>query len=170
MSEQSIVALVAVILSGLVGIASLGFNFWNSSREREFRLQAQKADNEERYRAGLYEKRLAVHQEAFHLGEALGGRVPAGALPEADGKDLRESVDVALDWLTANTLYLDPLSTGEFVRLLRLCLNRARGDVNADVDGQTTTTLDAITKGIGFKHIDVAEMLDNLEAIRRTLQ
>ena len=101
MSSESIIALVAVLTSGVLGVASLAFSFWNSSSERRQRLSERREDNREWYRRTLFEKRLEAIQEGRrHLSKLwramyhpllAGGKIPIGE---------------ALEWYERNILYL----------------------------------------------------------------
>ena len=70
MSSESIVALVAVIASGVLGLASLAFSLWNSSSERRQRLKDRKEDNREWYRRTLFEDRLRAVRDRVRLADA----------------------------------------------------------------------------------------------------
>ena len=167
MSDESIIALAAVITSGIVGVASLWFNFWNASRERAQRLQAQRAEHEERYRATLYDKRLAVHQEAFKRAEALSGKVSSDGASATERQELKDDVEASFNWLMENALYMDMNSTLEFIRLLKVCLRWAEGDTEAAVDEQAQSAMTAAMAGIGFKHIDIPQALRDISALGR---
>ena len=101
MSDESVIALVAVIASGVLGVASLAFNFWNSSSERKQRLKDRKEDHREWYRRTLFEKRLEAIQEGrrhlYKLWDAMynpylaGGKIPIGE---------------AIEWYDRNVVYL----------------------------------------------------------------
>jgi len=99
MSDEAVVALAAVVVSGVVGVATLWFNFWNSSREREHRLAEREQDNRELYRRTMFEKRLEAIQEAKRwlnrLWEGMYG-------PDADDRGV--PIGQAVDWYDKNVV------------------------------------------------------------------
>jgi hypothetical protein len=101
MSSESIIALAAVLTSGVLGVASLGFNFWNSSSERRQRLKDRGEDNREWYRRTLFEKRLEAIQEG---GRWLNKLYNAMYHPLADSR--KAPIGEALEWYERNILYL----------------------------------------------------------------
>lgn len=113
MTSESIIALVAVVVSGVVGVASLAFNLWNSSQERQNRIDVMKWEQEERYRVRLYGKRLDVHQQAFEwLCKAVEPlkRARSSDARQEDRDELAAICKDAQRWWDANCLYLDPSS------------------------------------------------------------
>lgn len=65
MGDVAQVALIAGGIGRLSLLATLGFNLWSSSRERQERLAEREQDYREWYRRTLFEKRLAAVQEAY---------------------------------------------------------------------------------------------------------
>ena len=101
MSDESIIALVAVLTSGVLGVASLTFSFWSSSSERRQRLSERREDNREWYRRTVFEKRLEAIQEGRrHLRKLW----DAMYHPYADGRNV--PIREALEWYQRNILYL----------------------------------------------------------------
>ena len=72
MSDTVLVPLITGASTGLVGITGIALTLWNSHQEREHRLKQQESEQEERYRIGLYEKRLWIYQKAFTWSQNLG--------------------------------------------------------------------------------------------------
>jgi hypothetical protein len=62
MSDEAVIALAAVVVSGIVGIATLAFNFWNASSERSQRLTERRDDQHEWYQRTLFDRRLEALQ------------------------------------------------------------------------------------------------------------
>ena len=107
MSSESIIALVAVITSGVLGVASLGFNFWNSSSERRQRLKDRREDNREWYRRTLFEKRLqAVQQASRWLAQIKEAIWPDPDLVGDPGPRLLNTVEDAREWYAKNFVYV----------------------------------------------------------------
>jgi len=135
MSSESIIALVAVIASGVLGVTSLAFSFWNSSSERSQRLNERKEDHREWYKRTLFEKRLEVAQEAYawwrRLSEAV-ARASGNPDPvNAERAVVREVAQQARDWYDKNSLCLERPGPSEFVGLTNSALVWADGrDVN----------------------------------------
>ena len=101
MSDESIIALVAVLTSGVLGVASLAFSFWNSSSERRQRLNERKEDHREWYRRTLFEKRLEATQEGIrHLSKLW------YAMYHPYGERRKTPIGEAVEWYERNILYL----------------------------------------------------------------
>jgi hypothetical protein len=101
MSSESIIALVAVIASGVLGVTSLAFSFWNSSSERRQRLNERKEDHREWYRRTLFRKRLEAIQEGRrHLSKLW------YAMYHPYGQRRNTPIGEALEWYDRNILYL----------------------------------------------------------------
>lgn len=138
-SEQSIIALVAVIASAAVGLASLAFNFWNVRGERAMRLTERQEDNHQWYRRTLFEKRLQAAQDAFswwrRLNEAV-SRASDNADPNSEERQsVREIATQAREWYDENSLYLEGVLTSksDFVGLTNTALVWAGGRDNVNI-------------------------------------
>jgi len=133
---------------GGVAIAEL-FNWFRQTRSQE-----------ESYRLKLYDKRLAVHQQAFEWIHKLNvdlNHAKPGQFEAAETKHLIDTTRAARDWWNGNALYLDPLSRSEIVYFFNLCFSYAQDRPNTPVWQQMNKALEAITRGIGMKHIEVRE-------------
>ncbi|MEX0801273.1 MAG: hypothetical protein WD379_08650 [Dehalococcoidia bacterium] len=100
MSDEAVIALVAVAVSGIVGLATLGFHFWNASSERRQRFSERKEDSREWYKRTLFERRLQAIQEGrrwltrlWAIYDPIGGR---GSAPIGD----------AMAWYENNIIYV----------------------------------------------------------------
>jgi hypothetical protein len=111
MSSESIIALAAVLTSGVLGVASLAFSFWSSSSERRQRLSERREDNREWRRRTLFEKRLQVVQQAYawwrRLNEAVGRASMSRDPDNADRDAARELAVQASEWYYNNSFCLD---------------------------------------------------------------
>ena len=106
MSDQSVIALAAVITSGVLGLAGLGFNFWNSSSERKHRLNERREDSREWYRRTLFERRVAaVHEAASWLMELQVAGEPHTQVTR-DSAVLASTAERALQWYFKNCFYI----------------------------------------------------------------
>jgi len=131
-SSESIVALVAVVVSGFVGIASLGFNFWNSSRERQQRLSERREDNREWYKRTMFEKRLTAVQEAYQWIMRFNVAITEADASQPDSsknEELRTLCRDARGWYDRNTIFLhDGLPhASEFIGLINTAYAHANG-------------------------------------------
>jgi hypothetical protein len=111
MSEQSVIALAAVITSGVLGVASLAFSFWNSSSERRQRLKDRREDNKEWYRRTLFERRLEVIHEASQWLDPLKDAIQDAIQPDPELTDnpglfLLNTAEKARQWYGKNFLYI----------------------------------------------------------------
>ncbi len=167
MSGAEVIALTAVVVSGIVGVSSLGFNFWNSHQDRRNRLRMQQVEHEESYRAGLYEKRLEIHQRAFTWTQDLGRRAYRVESHISNVDEFATSNDEFRDWLTLFNLYLDPVSQHQLTKLLtqgrEFVLKRK---TYSEFSAQVEATQSALVKGIALKHIDFEAIKDDLRAMR----
>jgi hypothetical protein len=111
MSDQSWIALAAVTASGILGVASLWFSFWNSSRERQQRLAERQEDNREWYRRTLFEKRLQAIADAYSW---------VMCIHHASSPDESGIRAQARDWYNTHALFLyESLpGTSEFIGLI----------------------------------------------------
>jgi hypothetical protein len=104
-SDTVLVALITGGTTGLVGLAALAFNFWNSSRERQLRLAEHREDYREWYRRTMFEKRLLAIQKGrawvTRLNEGLNH--PEKSLPDTA---LLNLVTQARDWYAENAFYI----------------------------------------------------------------
>jgi hypothetical protein len=121
------------------------------------------------YRVTLYDKRLAVHQQAFGWAQRL-GRMVFLASSEPPTRDQAEQVDHELRqlcaWLDANCLYLDPVSGRQMAHLLLVCRKWAEaGTSRQEVSKQVEAAETAVVKGIGLKHIDFKDIGADLRSI-----
>jgi hypothetical protein len=166
-NSDQVIALAAVVSSGIVSLGSLGFSFWNSSTERQHRLQTLRLEQEERYRVGLYDKRLAVHQEAYRWLTQL--IVTLRSVLRAEPEDANyaglkrqlssESVH-ARAWWDGNCLYLDESSRSSVVSFIESCAAIAHDEYTPeelDPIKLYLAALRATQEGIGMKHLDVKE-------------
>jgi hypothetical protein len=111
----------------------------------------QKRSEEENYRLKLYDKRLAVHQQAFEwiqrLSVGLNDAKP-GHLDAPETKQLIETALAAVDWWNGNALYLDPVSRSELPHFFGLCRAYAHGHTKTPpVWQQRDKALQAVTRG-----------------------
>jgi len=131
MSSESIIALVAVVTSGVLGVASLGFNFWNSSSERRQRLNERKEDHSEWYRRTLFEKRVTAAQEAYSWWRRLNEAVALASRNEdpnsAENQAVRELAIQARHWYDSSSLCLERPGPSDFVGLTNTALDWAGG-------------------------------------------
>jgi hypothetical protein len=111
MSDESVIALAALVVSGLIGIASLGFSFWNSHAERQQHLAEREQEYQEWYRRTLFERRLQAAQQAYAWWTRLNQAVAAAGHrgePEARENDtVRQFGRKAREWYDDNSFYLD---------------------------------------------------------------
>jgi hypothetical protein len=153
-----------------VALITGGFTLAGIVATQAFHVVTQRREQEERYRLALYDKRLAVHQQAFEWTQKLGRTVflaDAGAPSAREIEQLDQKVRNFCDWYNANNLYLDPVSMHELVRLLTLCREWASGDSTKEaVSKQVEGAQRAIVKGIGLKHIDFEGIAADLRTIR----
>ena len=160
-------------MSDVVAVALItgGFTLAGVVATQVFHVLRQRHELEERYRLGLYEKRLAVHQRGFgwlmELWKALKEAIEAGSLAEGKQK-VAELCNQADEWWGANSLYLDPQSSKKMHALFL----KGRFETDALIRdarrwSKDTQTLpedsvfklyadawSAVQKGIGMKHID----------------
>jgi hypothetical protein len=131
MSDETIIALAAVVVSGFVGIASLGFNFWNSSRERQHRLAEREQENREWYKRTLFERRMTAAQEAYswwaRLNEAVARASSSQDRNSPENQAVRELAVQARRWYDNNSLYLEGPGPSAFVGLTNTALDWAGG-------------------------------------------
>jgi len=123
-------------------------------------LFLEKRREEASYRVNLYDRRLAVHQQAFEWIHKLNvdlNYARPGELDAAETKQLMETTRAARDWWNANALYLDPVSRSELVYFFNLCFAHGQGRPKTPVWEQMNKALEAVEKGIGMKHIEVRE-------------
>jgi hypothetical protein len=120
----------------------------------------QKRSEEENYRLKLYDKRLAVHQQAFEWIHKLNvdlNYAKPGQLDAPETNQLVETTRAARDWWNANALYLDPVSKSELVYFFNLCFAYGQDRPKTPVWEQMNRAEKAVMKGIGMKHIEVRE-------------
>jgi hypothetical protein len=107
MSETVAVALISAS-SALGGVLITQLFHW----------LMQKREQEERYRLAIFDKTLAVHQQAYEWLQRLNLAVH-NAQSVATGEQSKQLVDLAEAagrWWDANCLYLDPESREQFLR------------------------------------------------------
>ena len=167
MSDVAQGALIGGAFALATLIATLFFNAWSLNRQLDARAKEQEAEHEERYRAGLYEKRLEIHQRAFTWTQDLGRMAHRWESGSSEVNEFARSNDEFRDWLTLFNLYLDPVSQHELTRLLRhgreLVLKRRS---YSEFSAQVEATQSALVKGIALKHIDFGAIKDDLRAMR----
>lgn len=130
MSDTVAVALITGGATALVGIAGLGFSFWNSSRERAQRLAEREEDYREWYSRTLFEKRLGAVQEAYAWWMRLNAAISRAGPGQ---RDLPENAELgsisaeARQWYDRNALYMyDTLpSQSSFVGLVNAAFRYA---------------------------------------------
>ncbi len=153
-SDQSIVALTAVVVTGVVSLGGLFFNLWNSHQERR-----------ERYRIAMYEKRLSVHQDAFKWMIRLFEPVQRARQLSSGNRDLPDGVehnlmkvyDEARDWWDSNCLYLDDKARAYSLDFIEGAGTYLRQDQAYPSQSETselhTRALRAIEEGMGKMHL-----------------
>ncbi len=167
MSDVAAVALITGVITGVVGLVGLAFNFLNSSSEREYRLKQQESEQEERYRIGLYEKRLEIHQQAFTWTQTIGRTAFRVQSDLAQVHQLGTEIDEFRDWIASINLYLDPVSQHELTRFLYESRQVVLGKSNyAGLSAQGEAAQTAIVKGIALKHIDFEAIKEDLRKMR----
>jgi len=123
-------------------------------------LLLEKRREEVSYRVNLYDKRLAVHQQAFEWIHKLNvdlNYAKPGQLDAPETNQLVETTRAARDWWNANALYLDPVSRSELVYFFNLCFAYGQDRPKTPVWEQMNRAEKAVMKGIGMKHIEVRE-------------
>ena len=139
MSSESIIALVAVIASGVLGVTSLAFSFWNSSSERRQRLNERKEEHREWYRRTLFEKRMQVVQQAYawwrRLNEAVTKASSTRDPSSSECDVVRGLAKEAREWYDSNSAYLEQELTGSsaFVGLTNAAYTWASGRDDIDI-------------------------------------
>jgi hypothetical protein len=160
-SSSEVIALVAVVSSGLIGLASLGFNFWNAQQERGLRQTMLEREQSEQYRVGLYERRLQVHQDAFEFVQRIGFD------ESADLKTKQQLFRDSIHWWSAHAFYLDPASSLEFAKFVKAAAVRAK-------EGQPAPNSERVTGfllgGIGLKHFDTENLSSQVEEALRGIE
>ena len=163
MSGTEIIALAAIVVSGVVGIATLGFSLWNSNKQREHSLNRLEIEQEDRYRSGLYEKRLDLYQETLNRVQRLNASIDEAE--DSQTEAIRDSILSFFEWFRDHTLYFDPVSIHELNELARIysawISTGEEGPISAQVDSVTH----ALVKGIGGKHLDWESILDDMARI-----
>ncbi len=167
MSEAAQGALIGGAFALATLIATLFFNAWSLNRQLDARTNEQEAEHEERYRAGLYEKRLEIHQRAFTWTQDLGRKAHRLESGHSGVNEFATSNDEFREWLTLFNLYLDPVSQHQLTRLLRhgrelVTKMRPYSEFSAQVEAAQA----AIVKGIALKHIDFDAIRDDLRNMR----
>ncbi len=167
MSDAAQGALIGGAFALATLIATLFFNAWSLNRQLDARAKEQEAEHEERYRAGLYEKRLEVHQRAFTWTQDLGRTAHRLESGHSEVNEFATSNDEFRDWLALFNLYLDPVSQHQLTRLLRqgreMVLKRRP---YSEFSAQVEATQSALVKSLAFKHIDFDAIEDDLRAMR----
>ena len=114
MSDQSIIALAAVGVSGIIGLAGLGFSIWNIRRERHLRFEERRFDHKEWYRQTLFNKRLQAAQDAYSWWRRLHEAVTRAFNSDPQSEEcqsVREIAAQAREWYDSNSLYLEGEAT-----------------------------------------------------------
>jgi hypothetical protein len=121
-SGSEIIALAAVIVSGVGVVAGLGFNFWNSSSERKQRLKERTEDAREWYKRTLFERRVGAAQEAYMWIMRLNrwANVYLADKSDESSNTLRQTCLDAREWYDSKAVFLyDDLPTAtEFIGLI----------------------------------------------------
>jgi hypothetical protein len=121
-------------------------------------LLLEKRREEASYRVNLYDKRLAVHQQAYEwlqrLHLAVGDAAPVHTTEKA--KQLADLSERAGRWWDASCLYLDPESREQFLRFAYEVGMYSRGQGPPVLDHWVKAVM-AIERGIGMKHISTRE-------------
>ena len=130
----------------LVALITGGFTLSGMALTQLFHFLLQGREIEERYRVGLYERRVAIYQE---------GALHVDKLQASDSATLPDSLAEARNWLISHCLYLDPYASSAILDLFDVCLDRIRGETTGpSIDDQAAKTIGALAKGLGGKHID----------------
>ncbi len=150
MSEAAQGALIGGGFVFAVSVANLVYNHLARGRERD-----------EGYRLALYDKRLAVHQQAFEWLMKAGERLKRAQRQDAKQEDRDELADVcerADQWWNANCLYLDPISWGRMLTFIFETRLWAKDPTHEPPEGHPRKlhreAVSAVKEGIGLKHID----------------
>lgn len=173
---MSDVVLVALITGG-VGLAGLAFNFLNIRGERAMRLterqeerEEQQTEREERYKFSLYDRRLAVHQEAYEWMIALIEPFQRALEITTNDRDLPDNFPLsgqyaeARQWWFSNCLYLDEKSRACTIDLIENIGAFLRLEERPSFDKVYAIYLEAIRSipaGLGMKHVEATERLDD---------
>ncbi len=163
MSDEAVIALAALVVSGIVGLATLGFNFWNASSERKQRLRLLRLEQEEKYRADLYEKRLEVHQQAFKWLMDLPYPLRDALKPEVGAEETEVLSGLYRDarsWWDGNCLYLDEQSRNKTIACIEKAGMVAEDGVKLNWFDEAKEFMEArrvVQEGISMKHLDVQE-------------
>jgi hypothetical protein len=125
-------------------------------------LLLEKRREEASYRVNLYDRRLAVHQQAFgwlmKLVEPL--KKTWDKASESEGRrQLATLCDDADEWWNANCLYLDPWSRDKMLTFIFEARLWANDPSHKPAEGSVAKLYRdawfAVQKGIGMKHIDM---------------
>ena len=139
------------LLGVILGITASAFWQWS--------------EHEERYREMMFEKRLAIHQEAFTLTTQIrtklllavsGKSIPSQSELESDFIEMRE-------WWKANCLYLDPRSRKAFLDLFTNLHEYAASYTHEDAKEcleLTAITAKKIVQGIGEEYIPEMDLIN----------
>jgi hypothetical protein len=153
MSDQSIIALTAIVITGVVTLGTSLLTFLS-----------RKAEREERYRLQFYEKTLATYQDAFNWMMRLVDPIerarelsgPDGHLPDGFLNALERVYSDAREWWDAHCLYLDEEPRASAFDFIEVAGAYVRGDLTPSQDeiySMRGTALRAIQEGIGKKHL-----------------
>ena len=138
MSGGEVIALAAVVTSGIIGLASLAFNFWNSSSERKQRESEREEEYRQWYKRTLFEKRLDAVQEGYRwvmkFNVAI-TRADASQPSSLENDELRSVCKEAREWYDRSTIFLhDGLpGSSEFIGLINSAAAHANGQQIVDV-------------------------------------
>ena len=139
------------LLGVILGVATSAFWQWT--------------EREERYRVMMFEKRLAVHQEAFTLTSQIRTKlllaVSEKNMPSQD--EVYSDFEEMREWWKANCLYLDSTSRKAFldlfvsVRIYAVSYNPEDAKKCLEL---TKTTVQKIIQGIGEQYLPEIELID----------
>jgi hypothetical protein len=139
-----------------------GFALAGAFATQIFNLFLERRREDASYRINLYDRRLAVHQQAFEWIHKLNvdlNYAKPGQLDAAETEQLTDTTRAARDWWNASALYLDPVSRAKLVEFLNYCFeygrdDRRKGGTGANIWRLMSETLRAVEEGIGMKHIE----------------
>ena len=166
MNEIAQGALIGGGLALLGTIITLGFNRWSADQEMKAREREQERQLEERYRIGLYDKCLAVHQQAYAWMIALIEPLQRALELTTGDRDLPDNFPLygqyaeARQWWFSNCLYLDEKSRACTIDLIENIGAFLRLEERPSFDKVYAIYLEAlgaIPAGLGMKHVEATE-------------
>lgn len=125
-------------------------------------LLLEKRREEATYRVNLYDRRLAVHQQAFEWLMKLVEPLKKTWSEESEGEGRKELATLckqADEWWNGNCLYLDPYSRDKMLTFITDAGLYAKWPSHEPPEGSVTKLYAdawlAVQEGIGVKHIDM---------------